>query len=558
MAFFLNRIQAHSWTRCTDYKAAITGGDYDEDECEGWIRGWEFDGITFGADRGINYQVGVGGGQSLCQSALSGTASNDYGLRSGKTTQYVSGSTVRMVWPAKNHANYECMANIPDTAMKLYMNPNVNPTSDLPNTASTMTGNGYELVADFQDGCNAGSDGCGFQNCPKFCENTDKATCFGDFVVPTVDTSGYYTFVWYWIFNPGSPYISCFEAYVEADGTVTTPDDTETGTNPDGTIANYLTQIPVCITGQTYSATAVSTFTRAQFTSVVDSDSDVYILSNAPDANGFDFTVQVKHTSPGADVTAIATDSFCADYETEYGSSVSCDISDACGEIVTFALYDNTDGTPSPTTPGSSPSTPSPVTVNSDAIKVINDQSTQAYYLSFVLDNVDDCAMNIQSVQIESSGAYRDNDQYYYDGGHKYAFDYDQLTSFDAMLPISLRIVLSSGEAIVLTDIITDLTGGNVFTSSKTCDGSETNTDTPAPTVPGQTPMPTMNAQNPVPTQSPSEQPSVQSPAPTIADGDIADTTSDDTTPDLGNPSGASHYGGYAAAACALVLFCMF
>merc|ERR1711971_114266 len=188
---------------------------------------------------------------------------------------------------------------------------------------------------------------------------------------------------------------------------------------------------------------------------------------------------------------------------------------------------------PSPTTPGSSPSTPSPVTVNSDAIKVINDQSTQAYYLSFVLDNVDDCAMNIQSVQIESSGTYRDNDQYYYDGGHKYAFDYDQLTSFDAMLPITLRIVLSSGEAIVLTDIITDLTGGNVFTSSKTCDGSETNTDTPAPTVPGQTPMPTMNAQNPVPTQSPSVQP----PAPTIADGDIADTTSDDTTPDLGNPS---------------------
>merc|ERR1711933_213368 len=60
-----------------------------------------------------------------------------------------------------------------------------------------------------------GADGCGFQNCPKFCENTDRATCFGDFVVPTVDTEGYYTFVWYWIFNPGSPYISCYEAYVK-------------------------------------------------------------------------------------------------------------------------------------------------------------------------------------------------------------------------------------------------------------------------------------------------------------------------------------------------------
>lgn len=63
----------------------------------------------------------------------------------------------------------------------------------------------------------------GFQNCPKFCENTDKATCFGDFEVPIVDTSGYYTFVWYWIFNPGSPYITCWEAYIEADGSATEP-----------------------------------------------------------------------------------------------------------------------------------------------------------------------------------------------------------------------------------------------------------------------------------------------------------------------------------------------
>merc|ERR1719382_1051057 len=78
-----------------------------------------------------------------------------------------------------------------------------------------MSTAGYRLVKDWQEGCTPGADGCGFQNCPKFCENTDRATCFGDFVVPTVDTEGYYTFVWYWIFNPGSPYISCYEAYVK-------------------------------------------------------------------------------------------------------------------------------------------------------------------------------------------------------------------------------------------------------------------------------------------------------------------------------------------------------
>ena len=56
LAVILGYTEAHSWVRCSDYKAAITGGDYDESQCEGWIRGWEYDGVTFGQDRGINYQ----------------------------------------------------------------------------------------------------------------------------------------------------------------------------------------------------------------------------------------------------------------------------------------------------------------------------------------------------------------------------------------------------------------------------------------------------------------------------------------------------------------------
>jgi len=208
---------AHSWARCVNYHADITGLDYSEEECTGWIRGWEFNSVTFGQDRGINYQVTVGAGQPLCQRPLSGSAANNYGYaNTDKIAQYTSGQTVRVVWPAKNHANYECFGNIPDTSMKLYMNPNVNPTADLTNAGGVnMAAAGYTLVKDWQEGCTAQSDGCGFQNCPRFCENTDRATCFGDFVVPNVDTEGYYTFVWYWIFNPGAPYISCYEAYVK-------------------------------------------------------------------------------------------------------------------------------------------------------------------------------------------------------------------------------------------------------------------------------------------------------------------------------------------------------
>lgn len=552
LALFLTRIQAHSWTRCTDYKATITGGDYDESECDGWIRGWEFDNILFGSDRGINFQVGVGGGQALCQNTLSGSAANDYNLRSDKATHYTAGSTVRLVWPAKNHANYECSQNIPDTSMKLFMNPNVDPTADLPNTASTMTDNGYVLVADFQEGCAPGSDGCGFQNCPKFCENTDKATCFGDFVVPDVDASGYYTFVWYWIFNPGTPYISCFEAYIDVDGAVTTPDDETTGTNPDGAITSYLTQIPICITGQIYSATAVSTFTRSQFSSVVDADSDVYILSNAPDANGFAFTAQVKHTSPGAEVTAIATDSFCDDYEAEYGASVTCDISDSCGEMITFAVYDNSDATPSPTTTDSNV-TPSPVTLNDAPIVIINDGGTQSYYLSFLVDGVDDCATNIQSVQLLKGGAFVDNDQYYYDNGHKYAFNYAGGDTFTDLLPITLRIVMNGGTVIVMEDIISDLNGGSVFTSSQICDAGDVDTDidTPAPTI-GQTPMPTT---------SPTIAETDETDAPTMDDDETPTPTtslvdeSSTIMPDVDGVSGAIRGGQFAAVACALWFF---
>merc|ERR1712087_297361 len=267
--------------------------------------------------------------------------------------------------------------------------------------------------------------------------------------------------------------------------------------------------------------------------SVVDSDADVYILSTAPDANGFEFTAQVKHSTPGAEVTAIATDSFCADYETEYGSGVTCDIGDSCGEIVTFALYDNSDATPSPTTPGSNPATPSPVTVNGDGIQVINDGATQAYYLSFLLDGVDDCATNIQSVQLLSNGVYRDNDQYYYDGGHKYAFDY-VATSFADLLPITLRIELSNGDYIDLDNIMTDLTGGSGFTSSKTCDGSDATNDTPAP-IAGDTPAPST--------------PAPSTPAPI--------DVSASTTPDLGTVSGAVRYGGCAVVSVLFLFLAM-
>lgn len=45
---------------------------------------------------------------------------------------YTVNETIRLLWPAKNHANYQCSTNQLDNAMKLFVNEdNPNPSSDL-------------------------------------------------------------------------------------------------------------------------------------------------------------------------------------------------------------------------------------------------------------------------------------------------------------------------------------------------------------------------------------------------------------------------------------------
>eukprot|EP01084_Bolivina_argentea_P312838 541653_1 len=347
LAIVTTKTSAHSWVRCTDYAAEITGGDYDEDQCKGWIRDWSFDNTEFGVDRGINFQTEIGSGGALCGgNSLDGTPETDYAsdyANSNKLAQYIAGSTVRVVWPAKNHANYECFGNIPDNSMKLFMNTNTNPTADIANIqgAANMEAKGYRLIKDWQEGCTPGSDGCGFQNCPKFCENTDRATCFGDFVVPSDVSSGYYTFVWYWIFNPGSPYISCWEAYIDASGSgaPTTPNEPSTGgtDGTDGSVINgYLTQMPVCVIGQSYTYDTVLGFVALQFQDVATRE-EISIVGVSEEANGYNFTAQFSHENGQVKAITATADEFCDDFITFYGDGTTCEI---CSDIVTFAVYD--------------------------------------------------------------------------------------------------------------------------------------------------------------------------------------------------------------------------
>ena len=107
-------------------------------------------------------------------------------------------------------------------------------------------------------------------------------------------------------------------------------------------------------------------------------------------------------------------------------------------------------------------------------IKVINSDSTQDYYLSMVLENIDasECGASITSVSIYQSGSWRTNNQYYDEdnGDQRYAWDYTGV-KFGDMLPLSVRIV-TNAQTVTMWGIIKNLNGGQSFTSDQLiCDG---------------------------------------------------------------------------------------
>eukprot|EP01129_Flabellula_baltica_P011668 TRINITY_DN515_c0_g2_i1.p1 TRINITY_DN515_c0_g2~~TRINITY_DN515_c0_g2_i1.p1 ORF type:complete len:288 (+),score=78.93 TRINITY_DN515_c0_g2_i1:534-1397(+) len=110
-----------------------------------------------------------------------------------------------MAWPAKNHAKGSCTNQyIPDGGVVVIVKGSSETTINLGS-------------ADADDGQ------AGFQNCPAFCENgvSDKILCHRCFTVPAL-ADGDYKVVWEWIFNPGDPYITCFDVTVSASGTPNT------------------------------------------------------------------------------------------------------------------------------------------------------------------------------------------------------------------------------------------------------------------------------------------------------------------------------------------------
>lgn len=195
-------VNAHSWLQCADYSEE-NGRTWDAKKCRAYPRDYvnkfQWAGYTWGADVGMNYQPQEG---QACQSG------NAYST-AYPAAKYQVGQKVCLAWPPKNHVAASCdNQNIPDSGTWVYRS-GLNPTSD-PSLSAFRS----NLVHDFGKNTQAGA-GVGFQNCPEFCSNRDKALCTNCFTIPSNLQNGKYTFMWLWAFNgPADLYSTCFDVEI--------------------------------------------------------------------------------------------------------------------------------------------------------------------------------------------------------------------------------------------------------------------------------------------------------------------------------------------------------
>lgn len=211
-------VNAHSWLACADYRGSVE--KYDESKCYAYPRNWESarggflapdpNGYHIGGDSGYNYNPSE---NAACQFPKANPVDNGYTQKYPKAV-YEQGKTYCLAWPMKNHGAAQCTNQyIPDTKFTLFRSA-VNPGSD-PTITQFKTNEVTHYFGKHQDG---NIDCLGFQRSPKFCDNTDKAMGTGCFKVDDNQPLGHYVYQWYWEFNPGSVYTTCWDVQVVASG----------------------------------------------------------------------------------------------------------------------------------------------------------------------------------------------------------------------------------------------------------------------------------------------------------------------------------------------------
>lgn len=218
LLIIVTSVQCHSWLACTDYTEK-NGATWKPDKCRGFSRGSyrkaPKNGV-FGGDSGFDHSASE---KNPCQ-----VGKNDNGEynRDHPKAVYYPGQQVILVHPMKNHgADVGCTnIHIPDTGSWIYRSQR-NPSRD-PSLSEFKRNLVFDLGKsptgkDFNGDRSLSSvyPKPGYQNAPKFCDNTDKAMGTYAFNVPKNLSPGKYTFIWLWAFNSArNLYSSCFEVEV--------------------------------------------------------------------------------------------------------------------------------------------------------------------------------------------------------------------------------------------------------------------------------------------------------------------------------------------------------
>ncbi len=200
IALLINQISAHSWLHCVKYNktAPLTVGSIQNSLCSAFPRGMNANNV-FGLDVGQDY-----------------IPSNDVACKQppGTLLPMSTAESYKIIWPAKNHKSDACTnPYIPDNKLQLFAYPGGPSEADPP--LSRWATPQY-LLKDLK------SDGKGFQNCPDFCSNPDKAPCYGEVSYKSL-AAGPYKILWYWEFNTGQFYTHCYDVLISGAGAAPAP-----------------------------------------------------------------------------------------------------------------------------------------------------------------------------------------------------------------------------------------------------------------------------------------------------------------------------------------------
>jgi hypothetical protein len=194
---FLLQVKSHSWLECSDYRINSLSelSTFDRSKCFGYPRSFENQ-----YNQGFAIETGYNQHSTECKYSYKESYYND----KIKMANYKSNQIIYTTHPSKNHVADICTNQyIPSTQMKLLRSSSPG-SEDFSISLNLLGGDHVNGVIDY----------LGYQRCFEFCSNMDKSTCILGFQLDDVKVSGIYSFKWFWEFNKGEVYTSCFDAYI--------------------------------------------------------------------------------------------------------------------------------------------------------------------------------------------------------------------------------------------------------------------------------------------------------------------------------------------------------